>query len=575
MKQQTKCVTILTALAGMCLTAGADAVRFEGVLGNSGELDNPVTFGPMRRDMRSLGVTFDAVRGVLYERAGNRRLNAYTLDGRQIAHYAIPETFDHRDMMTLCGDTLVLLLGAQLYTLPLNAPEGTTAQKLSVEIDAPDTLSSSAHDGRVAVRSKSGRLVLLSPADGAVTPFGEAIAQGPCLGMDWDADGSFFIVFGKTAYKLENGRLLTDALWPKLFAGNREANMERVTRHGAYWYGSAWHGTIKRFSADFEPAPGVVLGGASGHFIGHVPCNYDAELARGIRQLAPGLFAIGGLYCVVQIAEWNPEKNGLTLVRRIGALTAPGGLSVDAQGRVLAGRNIWTWDADSLAPADVSHVYPMVTPCAWLNADIAVGLAEVYGKPSIAMGRFGEETLFCNRLDAFEMPEKQVGIAVYREQPGAKGGWRLLVLGADGKAKVHEIAEDHRNPWRKYVGEAVLKTAMSAKAFSAVTMKDAETLLVAADGQVIEFARDGADWKERDRWSDGFGNALRLSVDGGRVAVADAEKNRMTLYALADRRKLVSVEVAAPTEVALNGSFFAVYDSTGQRIMKYRIAGND
>ena len=571
MKQQTQCIAVLMALAGVCLMASAETVRFEGVLGNSGELDNPVTFAPMRRDTRSLGVVFDAERGVLYERAGNRRLNAYALDGRQVAHYAIPETFDHRDMMTLCGDRLVLLLGAQLYALPLNAPEGTAAQKLPVEIDVPDTLSSSARDGRVAVRSKSGQLVLVSPADGTATPFGEATAPGPCLGMDWDERGAFFIVFGKTAYKLENGRLVSDALWPKRFAGDREANMERVTRLGAYWFGSSWHGTIKRFSPDFEPAPGVVLGGASGHFIGHVACNYDAELARGIRQLAPGLFAIGGLYCVVQIAEWHPEKNGLTLVRRIGALTAPGGLSVDAQGRVLAGRNIWAWENDSLAPADVSHVYPMITPCAWLNADTAVGIAEVYGKPSIAMGRFGEETLFCNRLESFEMPEKQVGIAVYREQPGAKGSWRLLVLGANGKAKVHEIAEDHRNPWRKYVGEATLKTVTPAKAFSAVTMKDAETLLATADGQVIEFSRDGTDWKESGRWSDGFGNLLRLSVDKGRIAIADSEKNRATLYALADRRKLATVEVATPTEIALNGSFLAVYDSAGQRIMKYRV----
>ena len=555
--------------------ADAETVRFEGVLGNSGELDNPVTFAPMRRDARSLGVVFDAERGMLYERAGHGRLNAYMLDGRQVAQYTLPDTNDHRDMMTLCGDRLVLLLGGQLYTLPLNAPTGTAAQKIQVDIEAPDTLSSSARDGQIAIRSKSGRLVLFSPADGTVTPFGEAAVSEPCQGMDWDERGAFFIVFGKTAYKLENGRLVSDALWPKRFAGDREANMERVTRLGAYWFGSAWHGTIKRFSPDFEPVPGVVLGGASGHFIGHVACNYDAELARGIRQVAPGLFAIGGMYGVVQFAEWHPEKNGLVLVRRIGALVNPGGISVDAQGRVLAGRNIWAWDDDSLAPADVSHVYSMITPCAWLNADIAVGLAEVYGKPSIAMGRFGEETLFCNRLESFEAPEKQVGIAVYREQPGGKGGWRLLVLGADGKAKVHEIAEEHRNPWRKYVGEATLKTTTPVKAFSSVTMKDAETLLVAADGQVIEFSRDGTNWKESGRWSDGFGNALRLSVDKGRVAVADAEKNRVALYTLADHRKLASIEVVTPTEVALNGAFLAVYDSAGQRIIKYKLGSGE
>jgi hypothetical protein len=315
----------------------------------------------------------------------------------------------------------------------------------------------------------------------------------------------------------------------------------------------------------------VVLGGASGHFIGHVPCNYDVELARGIRQVSPGLFAIGGMYGVVQLAEWRPEQKGLVLVRRIGALAEPGGLAVDAQGRVLAGKNIWCWEDDGLAPADVSNVFRMVAPCAWLDADTAVGLAEVYGKVSVAMGRFEEEALFCNRLDKLELPKGLVGIAVYREHPGKKGAWRLLALGAGGEARVHEIAEDKRNPWRKDVGAAKLQTAAPVQAFTAVTMQDPETLLAAADGKILAFGRDGANWKETARWGDGFGQKLRLAVSGGRLAVADAEKGRVALYSLADHRKLAEAAVGSPAEVALSGDFLAVYDAAGQRLMKYRV----
>ena len=552
-----------------CLSAGAETLRFEGVIGNSGELDKPVTFGSMARETRGLGAAYDAARGALYDRAGSGRLNAYALDGRLLAQYRLPEDQDPRDAMTRCGGHLVLLLGGRLYRLPLNAPDGAAAERIAAAVAEPDTLSSSAREGRVAVREKAGRLLLLNPADGSAAPFDEA-PGAYCGGMDWDETGDFFIVFGKTAHKLESGRLAEGGLWPKRFAGDREAGIDRATRLGAHWYGSAWHGTVKRFTADFEPAPGVVLGGASGHFIGHVPCNYDVELARGICPVSPGLFAIGGLYGVVQLAEWRPERKGLVLVRRLGALAEPGGLTVDAQGRVLAGKNTWRWADDGLAPADVSNVFRMVAPCAWLDADTAVGLAEIYGKVSVAMGRFEEEGLSCSRLEKLELPKRLVGIALYRELSGKKGGWRLLALGAGGEARVHEIAEDRRNPWRRELGAAKLQTAAPVQTFTAVTMQDPETLLAAADGQIVAFGRDGSGWKEASRWSDGFGQKLRLAVSGGRLAVADAEKRRVALYALSDHRKLAEAAVAAPAEVALNGDFLAVYDAAGQRLLKFR-----
>jgi len=552
------------------IMVGAETLRFEGVLGNSGELDKPVTFGPMTRETRGLGAAYDASRGVLYDRAGSGVLNAYALDGRMLAQYKIPPSEDHRDALTLCGEHLVMLLGGQLYKLRLNAANGAAAEKITVALADPDGLSSSARKGRVVVRSKTGKMVLLNPADGASESFGEAAGDG-FNGMDWDDAGAFFLVFGKVASKLENGKLVSNAQWPKRFAGEREAGIDCATRLGAYWFGSAWHGTVKRFTAEFEPAPGVVLGGASGHFIGHVPCNYDVELARGIHVVSPGLYVIGGLYGIVQLAEWHPENKGLRLLRRIGALPVPGGVAVDSQGRVLARQNIWNWKDDALAPAEVSNVFKMIAPCAHLDADTVVGLADVYGKVSVAMGRLEEEDLSCNRLDRLDVPGDVVGVALYHEQSGKKGGLRFLVLGAAGLVKVHELAEDRRNPWRKDLGEVKLQTGAPVKAYTAVTMKDPETLLAAADGQVIEFVRDGVNWRESGRWSDGFGQKVRLAVSGGRLAVADAEKNRVAVYVASDHRKLAETRIHAPAEVAVNGSFLVVYDSLGQRLMKYTI----
>ncbi len=561
---------LLMATGCLGLAASAETLRFEGVLGNSGELERPVTFGSMRSETRGLGVAYDAVRGVLYERAGRGTLNAYALDGRLLAQHTISDGEDNRDRMTLCGEHLVMLLRGQLFKLRLNAPNGTAAEKIMVAITEPDGLSSSAREGRVAVRNKAGQLFLLNPNNDTAEAFGEAPGS-IWTGMDWDEKGGFFVVFSKVAHKLENSKLVSNAQWPKRFAGEREAGIDCATRLGDYWYGSAWHGTVKRFTAEFEPAPGVVLGGASGHFIGHVPCNYDVDLARGIRLIAPGLFVIGGMCGVVQLAEWRPEKKGLRLRRRIGALPVPGGIAVNSQGRVLARQNIWNWNDDALSPADVSNVFKLIAPCAHWDNDTVIGLAEVYGKVSVAMGRFEEEEFYCSRLDKLDLPRDVVGVALYREHPGHKGGWRLLALGAAGQARAHEVAEDWRNPWRKDLGDVHLQTARPVRVYTAVTMKGPDMLIAAADGEIIEFGRDGADWKETGRWSDSFGSKLRLAVSENRLAVADAERNRVFVYSLTDNRRRAETPVNAPTEIALNGSFLVAYDAVGQRLMKYRL----
>jgi len=62
-----------------------------------------------------------------------------------------------------------------------------------------------------------------------------------------------------------------------------------------------------------------------------------------------------------------------------------------------------------------------------------------------------------------------------------------------------------------------------------------------------------------------------VSEREGRLAVADADKNRVVVYALAGHRKLAGTRVATPTAIAVNGSFLVVYDAAGQRLMKYSL----
>ena len=186
-----------------------------------------------------------------------------------------------------------------------------------------------------------------------------------------------------------------------------------------------------------HPAPGVVLGGASGHFIGHVACNYDIEMAQGISRISPGIFAIGGISGIIHLAEWSNENKRLLLRRRIGSVVDPGCLELDAQGRILCGHNIWNWNCDALSPATISHVFKITAPCSHFDADTIIGIGEHYGKPAIIMGTFSEEELYCSRRENLEMPEKIAGTALYRETQG-KGAWQLLVLGAHGDAKLQK-----------------------------------------------------------------------------------------------------------------------------------------
>jgi hypothetical protein len=564
LQKLTATICVLSALA-----VHAGRLQFEGVIGNSGEMGRPVLFGKVHRNARGLGAAYDAGKGVLYDRAGEGTLNAYALDGRMLARYKLPQSGNHQDRITICGNHLVLLLNNRLYTLPTGAPDGTEASPVNNSVKEPVLLSSSSRDGSLAILCKDRRILLFNPDTSAEEEFGKA-PEGRFTGMDWDADGNFYLLQGKTAHKMQNGRALENEDWPLVFAGHRESGIDRPIRIGRYWYGSAWHGTIKRFTVEFEPAPGVVLGGASGHFIGHVAGNYDIELAQGISEISPGLFAVSGLYGIIHLAEWNGSSKRLILRRRIGSIFEPSCIELDSQGRILNAKNIWEWNCDALSPASISHVFKVTAPCSHFDGDTIIGIGEIYGRPGIVTGTFSEEELRSQRLENLDIPEDIVGTALYQEQP-RKGGWRLLVLGSEGRAVVHEVVRSNRDPWRKCLGESTLLTSSPVKRWTAVAMQDAETLVAAGDGQVISFKRVSGNWKECKRWNDSFGKELYIAVDSGRMAVSDTENNRIAVYTHTDKRKLAETGIHAPQKIAINGDFIAVYESTAQRILKYRL----
>ena len=547
----------------LTLTLTAATLQPAGVVGNSGSLEQPVRFAEPAA--RALGGAYDPARGWFFERAGARQLHAYTLDGRVAATYPLPAGSNQDDAMVRCGDRLVLLLGGRLYQLPLAAPSGTAPTSLCPEWKQLTNLSGSSFRGRIAVRAENGEIRLLNPQNGQTEVFGQAPAPH-VHGMDFDQQGNFYLVIGREAHKLVDGKLLANGDWPRRFIGNREPGIDRARRLGDYWYGFAGHGTVKRFDADFAPAPGVVYGGASGHFIGSVPVDGDLENGRGIHQLTPGVFALSGLDGVVLLAEWRPELQRFRVLRRIGALPEPATLALDRRGRLLFGHNIWAADADSRSPAAVGLPFSGTAPAAYRDGDAILIPLHLYGRPGLAGGELEYGKIGRAQYPRMKLPEKVIGTALLTldRKP------TLLLLTPDGRLLAHEVSGGATYAWRRELPAPRLNPKTPIRRYTSLVALPDQQLLAAGDGQLLHFVRDdGGNWRETERWSDDFGPELTLAAADSLLAVADAEKGTVTVYDWPTRRKLASAPCGRPEAVAFNNDRIAVYDRAGQCLRRF------
>lgn len=310
----------------------AAELRFAGTLGNSD--DSQAVFAG--KTFSGIGPVLDD-EGTLWERGGSTRLNRYALDGRLLASFEIPEG-DERgsDQMTRVGDVLVLKLKKALYTLPLKAAPGTKLTRLKGEVDL---IASSAVKDRLIVLEKDA-LASLDPVTGERTPMTQPVAK--LSGLHVDADGTI-CGFGEGKVFAWQDSTLKEG-FPKPFPG------ERPQKIGRFWYSHAWHGTINRFNEAFEPDPGVVLGGASGSFIGYMPMSNDLTNGRGMVKLRDGLFAVSGMGGVIQFVQWNDAESRFDVVRRIGGLTGIKGLALDVDGNIWTSRGSWRWQDEPHTP---------------------------------------------------------------------------------------------------------------------------------------------------------------------------------------------------------------------------------
>ena len=167
-------------------------------------------------------------------------------------------------------------------------------------------------------------------------------------------------------------------------------------------------------------------------------------------------------------------------------------------------------------------------------------------------------------------------------------GFVLLCLADAGGARSIRL---HGNGRFKEPGPAVaFKTASPGAVLTSLAMRDERTLLAAIDGQVVELQRAGGDWQETRRWNswgtstaERFGASIVVACDGGRLLIADTERQRVMWFAGAGGKPLAQFgrsdapgsdlqSLSAPGLIALCGERAVVFDSGNQRLVKLALS---
>ena len=562
---------VLGAL-GAVATATADTLRFAGILGNSGEQGATlVKFG--EKTASGIGVIFDK-QGTLWDRGGAGVLNRYALDGRLLATYPIPPNAarTERDKIVAVGDVIMLKLGKKLYTLPANAPSG--AQPAAFPTDAT-RISFNAHDGWVAAMLDKAVFLINAAGEKRDITTLDAVADDIEIGPD----GGVYVSGAGKITRVDAGAVTAAQKGPWPSPGERPQWLD------GHWYGNVWHGTIRRFTPDFAIDPGVVLGGASGSFIGYVEGNTDIENAQGLAHVGGDLFAVSGIEGCLHLLAWSEADKRFTIQRRIGAIPAAGPLAIDSKGRVWFDGGVWgeTDGPDAQrrqcvpSPDDGLAFGATVLP-----GDQLVAPAYRWGKPCLYTGTFDGPSRLLGSVD--DLPKNAVTstVAVVAKKTV------LLVVDATGKAKSYSI--DGGGRVNSAGSDVVLNAVTPLKALTSLTSTAPETLTVAADGELVEFKWTNNTWTETSRWKT-WGTALanrlgaRVSVTSAqnRLWVTDTDRHRVLGFDPVTHRLLGSfgetdapgdslAALKSPTTISANGRHLVIYDSGNQRLLRLEYA---
>ncbi|MEZ0297584.1 MAG: hypothetical protein ACAI35_14135 [Candidatus Methylacidiphilales bacterium] len=510
-------------------TAWAEELQCVGVMGNSGEQGSTlVRF--QGASASGLGVVYDRF-GTLWDRGGMLALNRYSPDGRQIATYPLPKNVPGQgdgklDSIALSGDTVMLKLGSALYTLPVAAPGGT-APALLDGASKIDRMSLSAWQGWVAVLS--GNDVVLINGTGEKKTLA-TLADPKCFHIEIALDGSVYVqMTNRVLRRVAQDGAISDV--PGGMPGDRSQLID------GWWYGHIWHGTIRRSDLAFQPSPGVVLGGNSGSFLGHVAENSDLSKGQGMVHMGTGnLFAVSGHQGILQLLEWKPVDKRFDIIRRIGCVNVCAGIGLDRDGRIWHSTGRWEWNDGPATPllygVPPGESAPVIT---MLESDTMMACQQMWGATTFRYGKLDKEVRG-NRLEKSTLPKDVVAIAAapYQKKNAA------LLLQKDGKCTAVFISPEG-NPSAE-AGPVTLKTATPVTRYTSLVALNKSVLLAGGDGAVIHFTPEGeTDWKETGRWSmwgnrqeDNFGNQITLTADVKRLWVSDSSRHRVLCFDIAN-----------------------------------------
>ncbi|MBI5832514.1 MAG: hypothetical protein HZB16_09440 [Armatimonadetes bacterium] len=553
----------------MLVVLGAAALQAatlhnDGILGNSGETGASLVrygLGVAAPAAPGVGVVVDA-QGALWSRGGSGVLNRYALDGRLLGQYRIPGqagSWNDNDLLTSVGGLLVLKQGDRVLTLDPKAEPGAEMKLLEPRATR---ISFGSRDGWLAAANRR-ELFLLQPASGATRPLGTLAGDPPWLEMG--PDGTVYPVVDWKLQKWVDGKLVDGQ--------SRACPGERPQLLDGDWFGHAWHGTIRRFDAELNPVPGVVLGGASGSFIGHLDQNTEIENGRGLVRIRPDLYAVSGMGGLIHLLAWQPAERQFTIVRRIGGIPVCRGLGLDRQGNVWWRSGSWKPSAAPDAPLLLQVNAPEaegVGQVVMRDDDTMLAVGRLWGQPCFYYGALSGEVR-ADRIDKdCPLAKDPVGSALSRQ------GDRdvLLVVDPTGAARGYHINGGYRGD----LGPVTLKLTTPGRDWTSLAMAGPDTLLAAVDGQIVQFARDGAGWAEQSRTT-AYGGRIWIAVDAGRLWVADREHHVVRCLNLADRTPLAQFgtpgqagtgldALTAPEAIAARGERAVVFDAGNQRLVR-------
>ena len=482
-----KLCIVLAFVFGMASVSAADELRPVGVLGNSGsEGETLVNFAG--QPATGLGLVLDS-ENTLWDRGGSTQLNRYALDGRLLSSFPLPDSPGTRssDTMTLAGDQLILRIRNWLYRLPTDAEPGTAPERFYPgQVTA---LSSGAFEGRVVI-AEQDELSWMDVESGEKTALTTSPEAPRHIALD--TDGTVY-AFRDHVYAWKDDEPLDG--YPIEF---RAAYPQKI---GDFWYAHAYHGTIRRYNDRFEPVPGVVLGGASGSFIGYLPESSDLVHGRGLVHIRDDLFAVSGQAGVIQLLRWSEAENRFQIVRRIGALTGINAIALDAEGNIWTPRGSWRWNASPETPHALTDPQPAAT-----------SQPLVVGGQTIALLIRHHDHFMRAHGSAFDAhgwthPKKDYGLDFTFDRntvPGAAliaeedGRHRMIVARTDGSAAEFRVSSNGQ------ISQSPLSTTTLPGLTNCTSLAWFDGYLIAADrGQLVVFEpTEDSGWKESTRLAD-------------------------------------------------------------------------